>query len=156
MADLNFEHLKIYIDGGSRNNPGPAAIGFIIYDKNDNIIEKVCQYIGKETNNIAEYTALDEALTLAKKYKTKYNINRIIINTDSKLLHHQIKRIWKVKDKDIAVIHKRILNKLKDYEVVDLRLIPREQNKEADKLVNYALDNLCFEKDKMNLLNVEK
>ncbi len=141
MADLNFEHLKIYFDGGSRNNPGPSAVGVILYDKNNNIIDQISEYIGVNTNNITEYTALEKALNLAKKYKVKYNINRIIINTDSKLLYNQIKRFWRVNDKRISEIHKRIINKLKDYEVVDLRLIPRQENKQADKLVNLALDN---------------
>lgn len=142
MADLNFEHLKIYFDGGARNNPGPAAVGVVIYDKNDNKIDEISEYIGTQTNNIAEYTALDRGLDLARKYKVRYNINRIMIYTDSKLVHNQIKRIWKVKDEDIAEIHKKITRKLKEYELVDLRLVPREENREADRLVNNALDNV--------------
>jgi ribonuclease HI len=142
LADLNFEYLKIYFDGGSRNNPGHAAIGAVIYDKNNNNIDEISEYIGIQTNNIAEYTALDRVLDLIKKYKTKYNINRLILNTDSKLLYSQVKGIWKIKDQDIAEIHKKIIKKLRDYELVDLRLVPRLENTEADKLVNLALDNM--------------
>ncbi len=152
MADLNFEYLKIFFDGGSRNNPGPAAIGAVIYDKNNNLIDQISEFIGTNTNNIAEYTALEKALDLAKKYKTKYNIGRIIINTDSQLLYNQLRRVWRVKDKEISEIHKRITNKLKDYEIVDLRLIPRSENKDADKLVNRALDNFMIKKEGNNQL----
>lgn len=138
--DLNFEYLKIYFDGGSRGNPGPSAIGAVIYDKNNNRIEDISEFIGHCTNNVAEYTALDLVLDVIKKYRSKYNIRRIILNTDSKLLYSQLKRIWKIKDENLFDIYKRIVKKLKDYEVVDLRLIPREDNKAADKLVNMALD----------------
>jgi len=138
--DLNFEYLKIYFDGGSRGNPGPSAVGAVIYDKNDNKINEISTHIGHCTNNLAEYMALDMVLDLIKKYKVKYNINRIILNTDSKLLHHQIKRIWKIRDAEILEMNKKIARKLKDYETVDLRLIPREENMAADRLVNSALD----------------
>lgn len=138
--DLNFEYLKIYIDGGSRGNPGPSAIGSVIYDKNDNIVEEISLYIGETTNNIAEYSALDAALDTIKKIKAKYNVRRIMIFTDSKLLFSQVKGLWKIKNENIFEIHKKITKKLKEYDVVDLRLIPREQNTAADRLVNRALD----------------
>jgi ribonuclease HI len=138
--DLNFDYLKIYFDGGSRGNPGPSAVGAVIYDKNDNRIDELSRYIGDCTNNIAEYMALDMVLDLIKKYRIKYNVNRIILNTDSKLIHNQLKRIWKIRDVEILELYKRILRKLKDYETVDLRLISREDNMLADELVNIALD----------------
>ena len=138
--DLNFEYLKIYIDGGSRGNPGPSAIGSVIYDKNDNIVEEITLFIGETTNNIAEYTALDTALDTIKKYKAKYNVRRIMIFTDSKLLFSQVKGFWKIKNENIFEVYKKIVKKLKEYEVVDLRLIPREENTAADRLVNRALD----------------
>ena len=138
--DLNFEFLKIYFDGGSRGNPGPSAVGAVVYDKNDNKIEDLSLYIGNYTNNLAEYIALDKVLDLIKKYKIKYNIRKIILFTDSKLLYSQLKRTWRVKDTEILEIYKIVSKKLKDYELVDLRLIPRERNKAADDLVNIALN----------------
>src|SRR5665811_2376593 len=138
--DLNFEYLKIYIDGGSRGNPGPSAIGSVIYDKNDNIVEEISLFIGETTNNMAEYAALDTALDTIKKYKNRYNIRRIMIFTDSKLLFSQVKRIWKIKNENIFEVYKKIVKKLNEYDVVDLRLIPREENTTADTLVNRALD----------------
>jgi ribonuclease HI len=138
--DLNFEYLRIYFDGGSRGNPGPSAVGAAIYDKNSNLIDELSECIGEFTNNQAEYLALEKVLDLIKKYKIKYNIRKIILSTDSKLVYSQLKGIWKIKNIDILEIFKRVVKKLKDYEVVDLRLIPREDNKMADKLVNQALD----------------
>jgi len=138
--DLNFDHLKIYFDGGSRGNPGPSAVGAVIYDKNDNLVDQMSLYIGNYTNNLAEYLALDNVLELIKKYRVKYNVQRIILFTDSKLLYSQLKRIWKIKDEEILEVYKKVIKKLKDYETVDLRLITREGNKAADRLVNEALD----------------
>ncbi len=138
--DLNFEYLRIYFDGGSRGNPGPSAVGAAIYDKNGNLIDELSEYIGEFTNNQTEYLALEKVLDLVKKYKIKYNIRKIILSTDSKLVYSQLKGMWRVKDIDIMEIFKRVVKKLKDYEVVDLRLVPREDNKVADKLVNRALD----------------
>jgi ribonuclease HI len=138
--DLNFDHLKIYFDGGSRGNPGPSAVGAVVYDKNDNLVDQMSIYIGNYTNNLAEYLALDNVLELIKKYRVKYNVQRIILFTDSKLLYSQVKRIWKIKDEEILEVYKKVIKKLKDYETVDLRLITREGNKAADRLVNEALD----------------
>ena len=83
---------------------------------------------------------MQKIIQRSTKYKIKYNIRKIILSTDSKLVYSQLKGIWKVKDIDILEIFKRVVKKLKDYEMVDLRLIPREDNRVADKLVNRALD----------------
>jgi len=138
--DLNFEYLRIYFDGGSRGNPGPSAVGAAVYDKNSNLIDELSECIGEFTNNQAEYLALEKVLDLVKKYKIKYNIRKIIILTDSKLVYSQIKGLWKIKNMDISEIFKRVVKKLREYDVVDMRLIPREDNKVADRLVNMALD----------------
>jgi len=132
----DYNYLKIYFDGGSRGNPGPSAVGAVIYDNKGNIIEKLSSCIGKYTNNMAEYFALDKVLDLLDKY----NVNKIILFTDSKLVHNQIKKIWKIKDKNILKIYMNINKKLSKYSLVDLRLISRDKNKEADKMVNLALD----------------
>jgi ribonuclease HI len=153
--DLNFEYLKIFFDGGSRSNPGPSAVGAVIYDKNDNRIAEISEFIGEQTNNMAEYIALEKTLEYIKKYKAKYNIRRIILNTDSKLIHNQLKKIWKIRDDDLREISKRIARRLKEYDLVDLRLIPRKDNKVADKLVNAALDNKLKGLGSRNLLDAD-
>jgi ribonuclease HI len=136
MAGKSYSYLKIYFDGGSRGNPGPSAVGAVVYDDKNKRIEELSSYIGSHTNNVAEYLALDKVLDAIEKYKCK----NVVLFTDSKLLHNQVKKIWKIKDKNILGIFLNVSKKLNRYDVVDLRLVPREENKEADKLVNRALD----------------
>lgn len=136
MAEKIYKYLKIYFDGGSRGNPGPSAIGAVLYDNEDKKLEELSQYIGKYTNNIAEYLALDKALELA----AKYNCKKIMLFTDSKLLSNQVKKVWKIKDAGILKIYMEISRKLSKYDLVDLRFIPRKLNAEADRLVNKALN----------------
>jgi ribonuclease HI len=136
MAGKSYSYLKIYFDGGSRGNPGPSAVGAVVYDDKNKRIEELSSYIGSHTNNVAEYLALDKVLDAIEKYKCK----NVVLFTDSKLLHNQVKKIWKIKDKNILEIFLKVSKKLNRYDVVDLRLVPREENKEADKLVNRALD----------------
>ena len=134
------KYLKIFFDGGSRGNPGPSAIGAVIYDEKGERIGELSEYIGKNTNNVAEYKALEKVL----EYVEKLSVRKIILLTDSALVHNQVKKIWKIKDKKILDIYLGITDKLSQYEKVDLRLIPREKNREADKLVNRALENMEF------------
>ncbi len=140
MAKDKYSYLKIFFDGGSRGNPGPSAVGAVIYDKDGNKIDELSEYIGKVTNNIAEYTALDKVLDLVEKYSSE----KIVLLTDSKLLCNQVKKVWKIKDKDILKIFLGVSEKLGKYKMVDLRFIPREENIEADKLVNQALEKRQF------------
>lgn len=137
------KYLKIFFDGGSRGNPGPSAVGAVIYDDKGNKIGELSEYIGKYTNNIAEYMALEKVMEYIEKVATP----RIILLTDSKLVHNQMKKVWKIKDKKILEIYLRLTDKLSKYDTVDLRLIPREENREADKLVNRALDSKEFKYD---------
>jgi ribonuclease HI len=138
LAD--YKHLKVYFDGGSRGNPGPSAIGAVIYDDKGKRLGELSEYIGKYTNNVAEYIAMEKVL----EYIEKLEIKEIILLTDSTLVHNQIKKLWKIKDKKILDIYVRLTEKLSRYDKVDLRLIPREENREADKLVNKALDSKDF------------
>jgi len=154
MAGETIKYLKIYFDGGSRGNPGPSAVGAVIFDDRGNKLEEMSAYIGKYTNNIAEYMALDKVLDLAEKY----NIKKIMLFTDSELLSKQIKKIWKIKDENILKVYLKVSEKLARYDLVDLRLIPREQNKEADRLVNKALDkkDLTYEgESKISFGNID-
>ena len=136
MAEEAIQYLKIYFDGGSRGNPGPSAVGAVVFDDKGNKLEELSAYVGKYTNNIAEYLALEKVLDLVEKYHCK----KIMLFTDSKLLSSQIKKVWKIKDGSILKIYLKVSEKLAKYDMVDLRLIPREHNVEADRLVNKALD----------------
>ena len=154
MAEETIKYLKIYFDGGSRGNPGPSAVGAVVFDDRDNRLAELSTYIGKYTNNMAEYLALDKVLDLADKYNSK----KIILFSDSKLLCNQIKKTWKIKDENILKVYLKVSGKLAGYDLVDLRFIPREQNKEADRLVNKALDkkDLTYEgESKISFGNID-
>jgi len=136
VEDKAKTYLKIYFDGGSRGNPGPSAAGAVLYNEKNKKLGELSEYIGKYTNNMAEYIALKKALEAAADYKSK----KIMIFTDSKLLYNQVKKKWKIKDSRILKVYLEISRALGRYDVVDLRHVPRESNTEADSLVNKALD----------------
>jgi ribonuclease HI len=155
MTEENYGYLKIYFDGGSRGNPGPSAVGAVVYDDKDKKLEELSAHIGEYTNNVAEYMALDKVLDLVEKYHCK----KIMLFTDSKLLNNQIKKLWKIKDTGILKIYMKVSKKLSKYDIVDLRLIPRENNVEADRLVNQALDKreLTYEgESKISFGNIDE
>lgn len=138
---------KIYIntDGGSRGNPGPAAIGIVFFDENQNKIHSYKEFIGVATNNQAEYLAIIKALQILSKsdwYK-KHNGNggELVCRLDSKLVVEQVNGNFKIKQPHIQELVNQIKNILKEFKFkIDFVHIPREENKDADKLVNEALD----------------
>ena len=131
-------NLKIYTDGGSRGNPGNAAIGVVIKDKYGKIISEVSEAIGKATNNFAEYSAFVRGLEEALKLKADH----VEIFMDSELVVKQINREYKVRDSNLAKIFIKAWNLLSKFKSFKVSYIPREKNKKADTLVNIALDEL--------------
>lgn len=136
-------YWKLYFDGGSRGNPGPSAAAFVAYDESGKKIAEEARLLGKTTNNIAEYSAL----LLALEFLEKHDAKRIILCTDSKLVYSQVRGLWKVKNEKIVTLCREARHRLQQYEAVDLRLVSREENKEADKLVNQVLDSKDPEAD---------
>lgn len=128
--------LVIYTDGGARGNPGPAAIGVVIGGKSYG------EKIGETTNNVAEYKALVFALKKAKHLlgKKKAKETELEINTDSELMHHQLRGEYKILEPDLQELFIEIWNLKQDFKKVEFTKIPREKNKAADKMVNQALD----------------
>ncbi len=139
--------ITIYSDGGSRGNPGPAAIGFAIYKNHDLLIQEG-KCIGQATNNTAEYVALRNALRACMVYyKTlvKPVPFKIVCFLDSELVVKQLKGEYKVKQAHLSRLIseiKTIIQELKQLKLnsVSFNHIPRDKNKLADKLVNQALD----------------
>lgn len=127
--------VRIYIDGAARGNPGESGIGVLILDGSPGGRE-VKKYLGTATNNQAEYTALITALESAADLRKR----PIRIHTDSLLLANQMNGLWKVKHPEIAVLNKKAKQLLKEFPDVTIRHIPRELNKEADRLANLAID----------------
>lgn len=126
----------IYTDGGARGNPGPAGIGAVIYGENRNVLAEISQYLGVATNNQAEYKALIAALEKAGEMK----ISELECFLDSELVVKQLKREYKVKNKDLAPLFLIIHNLSLNFEKISYTHIPRELNQAADKLANEAMD----------------
>ncbi len=131
--------IKVFTDGGARGNPGPAALGVYICDEKGNALARIGKTIGSTTNNIAEYSAVVEAFDWLVKHPQKEEIHFFL---DSELVYSQIKGIYKVKNEKL----RQLLYDIREKEArikVPIRYfhIRREFNKDADSLVNMALDN---------------
>ena len=125
-----------YIDGASRGNPGPAAAGFTLADSAGTQLQAKAFFLGRATNNIAEYTSLVKALEAAKQIGTE----QLTVFSDSELLVRQINGQYKVKSEQIRPLFRQAVNLLGEFKTWKVRHITREKNKEADKLVNQALN----------------
>ena len=131
--------LVIYCDGGARGNPGPAAIGAVVLDPSTDPptrLATVSERIGVATNNVAEYRALVAALEAAREFPAR----RVRIRADSQLIVRQLEGRYRVKQAHLRPYYERARELLSEYEDVELTHVPREQNTEADALVNAALD----------------
>lgn len=135
------QRLVIYEDGGSRGNPGNAAIGVYI----PALDKKYKEFIGTATNNVAEYKAIIFALQKAKSLlgKEKAKQTEIEILSDSELVVNQLNGCYKVKDENLKMLFVDIWNLKQDFKNVVFKHVARENNKIADMLVNEALDEVC-------------
>ena len=133
--------ITIYTDGGSRGNPGPSAIGVVIYKENQ-IIKTYSEFIGEATNNETEYQAAVFALKKAKLLfgKKKAKEMEIEFLMDSELAIKQLNHKYKIKEEKLQLLFIEVWNLILDFKKVNFKHIPREKNKEADRLVNEALD----------------
>ncbi len=134
--------ITTYTDGGSRGNPGPAAIGAVIqYDGKEKEYGKA---IGKATNNVAEYQAIIFALKKIKQLigKEKSKKREVEVKADTELVVKQINREYKIKKDGLKDYFIELWNLTQDFKKVTFTHISRNKNKNADKLVNQALDTL--------------
>ncbi|MEK7611561.1 MAG: ribonuclease HI family protein [Patescibacteria group bacterium] len=130
--------LILFSDGGSRNNPGPAAAAFILKNKDGSLIEQRGIYLGEATNNTAEYEALLAGLRTAEKF----NPVSVDCFLDSELVVKQLQGIYRVKESHLLRLNEQIRSLAKLFPAVTYNYIGREKNREADKLVNQTLDAL--------------
>jgi len=128
--------VVIHTDGGARGNPGPAGIGVVFFGEQGKIIQEFKAYIGEATNNVAEYKALILALEQAQKLGFK----DLHINMDSELIVRQMQGIYKIKEPALQVLAKQVLALSNQFDKISYRHVVREKNKEADRLVNQAID----------------
>jgi ribonuclease HI len=133
-----FDKIVVYTDGGSRGNPGPAAIGVYI----ETLDKKYSQFLGKTTNNIAEYKAIIFALKKIKSLigsEKSFN-TEIEIRSDSNLIVNQLNGKYKIKEKSLFEYFVEIWNLKQEYKKVSFVYVPREKNKVADALLNETLN----------------
>lgn len=132
--------IIIHTDGGARGNPGPAAIGIVI-EHSTQQKHSFGKYLGTATNNVAEYTAVLEALLfLIETYKEgeREEVNFFL---DSQLVERQLSGIYKIKEPSLQILATTIKTKIGEWgKTVRFTHVPREQNKDADKIVNEVLD----------------
>lgn len=130
--------LIIHTDGASRGNPGKAGIGVAIFDKEYHLVEEVSRFIGKATNNVAEY----KAMILAAQKAIVYNAKEVTFKTDSELLVRQVNGVYRVKSSNILFLYnelKALLEKIPAWKIQHVR---REENVLADALANQGIDTL--------------
>lgn len=128
--------VQIYSDGGSRGNPGQAAIGFVIKESGNTVLS-YGEPIGVTTNNVAEYKAALKAIRMS----VERGFRDIELFVDSQLVERQVNGVYKVKSEELLLLHSELKQLIATLHRFSIRHIPRELNKEADKLVNAALDN---------------
>jgi ribonuclease HI len=134
---MSDDTLQINIDGAARGNPGPAAFAFVIRQAGRLLVEEAGS-LGRQTNNVAEYTALVRALEHAAQLGAK----RLLILSDSELLVKQMNGAYRVKNADLKVLHDEAQQLRRNFDAVTIRHVMREQNPDADRLCNEVLDGV--------------
>ena len=129
-------HLIAHTDGGARGNPGPAGYGVVIHDGQGNKVAALSQYLGRQTNNFAEYQALIGALEYAMEHGPK----ALKVISDSELLVRQMKGIYKVKEPTLRDLHARASQLVRQLDWFEIEHVLRGHNREADQLANAAMD----------------
>jgi ribonuclease HI len=130
------EALHIHIDGASRGNPGVAGFGVFVADEKERPLAELYGYLGRATNNVAEYQALLHAL----RYALARGARRVEVFSDSELVVKQIDGRYRVKHPDMLPLHREAGSLLRQFERATVTHVRREQNKDADRLANRALD----------------
>jgi ribonuclease HI len=129
--------LTVHVDGGARGNPGPAAIAAVVSDEGGMVIHEAAETIGRATNNVAEYRALLLGIEKAKEL----GATELELVGDSELIVKQVRGEYRVKDAGLRPLHSAAQKALGDFSEWQIRHVKRDQNAEADALVNQALDS---------------
>lgn len=142
MMKNDSEKIIIYTDGGSRGNPGQAGIGVVMADEKGNKIKEYSNFLGIKTNNEAEYEAVIFGLQKIKALlgKEKIKSAEVEVRVDSELVVRQLGGVYKIENEKLAPLFLKIWNMKIDFGKLSFKHIPREQNKEADRLANEAMN----------------
>jgi ribonuclease HI len=128
--------VRVYSDGAARGNPGPAGAGAVLTDAAGKVIARLGRYLGKQTNNVAEY----EGLLLGLKHARELGYREVEVRADSQLLIRQLKGEYAVRHAGLRPLHAEALRLLRSFDRYDLRHVPREENSLADEMSNRAID----------------
>jgi ribonuclease HI len=129
-------YLAAHIDGGARGNPGPAGFGVVIEDEMGRPVAELSEFLGRQTNNYAEYSALLAALS----YAIKHGFKALKVISDSELLVKQINGEYKVSSPALKELNAQAMKLIDQLECFDIKHVLREKNQEADRLANLAMD----------------
>jgi ribonuclease HI len=129
-------YIVAYTDGGARGNPGPAGFGVFITDNKGKKLAELSQYLGHQTNNVAEYSGLLAAL----EWTLQHDHRALQVVSDSELMVKQIRGTYKVSNLALQELHARAKKMIGQLQWFDIRHVLRGQNKEADRLANEAMD----------------
>jgi ribonuclease HI len=129
-------YLVAHVDGGARGNPGPAGYGVMVEDDAGRPVAELSEYLGKQTNNYAEYSGLLAALTYALKHGSK----SLKVFSDSELMVKQIKGQYKVKNPALQELHGKATKLIHSLDAFEINHVLREKNRDADRLANLAMD----------------
>jgi ribonuclease HI len=130
------DYLVAHIDGGARGNPGPAGYGVVIEDHAGRKLDEIAEFMGRSTNNVAEYSALLAALN----YALSHRFRAVKILSDSELLVRQMRGEYKVRNAALLELYQKAKAMIRELDWFQVEHIAREHNREADRLANIAMD----------------
>lgn len=133
--------VTVFTDGGARGNPGPSGIGVQILDETNEVVSELSEYIGEATNNVAEYTAVKRALEHMQTLFPDSKALQVDFKLDSQLVERQLNGAYKVKDVTLKTYYTAIKVSEDQFASVTYTHVMREDNKEADRLANEAMDS---------------
>jgi ribonuclease HI len=129
-------YLVANVDGGARGNPGPAGYGVVIEDEVGRPVAELSEYLGRQTNNYAEYSGLLSALN----YTLRHGFKALKVVSDSELMVKQINGQYKVSSPSLKELHERAIKLIDQLDCFEISHVLREKNREADRLANLAMD----------------
>jgi len=135
-AGADGKRVRVFSDGAARGNPGPAGAGAVVLDPRGRVLARVGKFLGKQTNNVAEY----EGVILGLKSAKELGATEVEVRADSLLLIRQLEGAYQVKNAALKALHAKAKQLLRSFERVDLRHVPREENTLADEMSNRAID----------------
>ncbi len=131
--------LLAHIDGGARGNPGPAGYGVVLEDERGRPVAELSEYLGRQTNNFAEYSGLLAALA----YALEHGCKALKVISDSELMVRQLNGIYRVRDPRLRELYDRAQSMIRKLDWFGIEHARREHNREADRLANEAMDKGC-------------